>query len=456
MFGLWGFTAWRAFKRCLEGFSLCIFVPFLLLIFEENTLTFSEWLEAGKKIEFVERDYASRVDLIAKVYGLEKAEKHIDRIPNSFRGEIVYRTLLANCVQAYNLKKSEEVFNKIKDLEFPITEFACNQLILLYKRTDKRKIADVLLMMEKESVKPSRFTYKLLIDTKGQQNDITGMEHILETMKSEGIVPDMQTKFITARHYASAGLTEKAVAVLKELEGDNLNENRLACRILLQIYGDLGQADEVRRVWKVCESNPRAGECITAIAALGKLKKIEEAEAVFDTMMKVVKKPYSVHYSALLKVYADHKMLTKGKDLVRHMANSGCKLGPSIWDALVKLYLDAGEIEKADAVLQKVGDSHQKHFRPMHRSYAAIMDHYATKGDIHNTEKIFHRMKQHGYSPRAHQFQTLLKAYISAKSPAYGIRERMKAENIFPNRALVEQLTHIDPFRKTAVSELLD
>lgn len=85
---------------------------------KDNSFTFTqllEWLEDSKVIDLGERDYASRLDLVAKVHGVYKAEKYIDSIPVSHRGEIVYRTLLANCVAEANVKKSEEVFNKMKD-----------------------------------------------------------------------------------------------------------------------------------------------------------------------------------------------------------------------------------------------------------------------------------------------------------------------------------------------------
>ncbi|CAA2956235.1 Hypothetical predicted protein [Olea europaea subsp. europaea] len=152
-----------------------------------KALQLSEWLESKKLLDFGERDYASRLDLIAKVRGIYKAESYIQHIPESFKSELIYRTLLANCVSVSNVKKTEEVFSKMKDLELPVTCFACNQLLLLYKRVDKRKIADVLLLMEKENIKPSLFTYQVLIDAKGQSNDIAGMEQIVETMKAEGL-----------------------------------------------------------------------------------------------------------------------------------------------------------------------------------------------------------------------------------------------------------------------------
>ncbi|XP_065855878.1 pentatricopeptide repeat-containing protein At1g80270, mitochondrial-like [Euphorbia lathyris] len=419
-----------------------------------KALQLSEWLETSKQLDFIERDYASRLDLISKVRGLQKAEQYLEKVPKSFREEVIYRTLLASCVSAGNLKKAEEVFNKMKDLEFPITVFACNQLLLLYKRLDKKKIANVLLLMEKESVKPSLFTYKILIDTKGQSNDLTGMDQIVETMKAEGIEPDVNTLAIMARHYVSGGLKDKAEAILKEMEGGNLKEHRWACKSLLPLYAQLGKVEEVGRVWKACESKPRIDECVAAIEAWGKVNKIDEAEAVFERMRTTWKKLNSKQYSALLKVYASHKMLTKGKELIKQMADSGCRIGPLTWDALVKLYVEAGEVEKADSMLQKAAQQNQ--MKPMFSSYMSIMDQYAKRGDIHNAEKIFHRMRQAGYVARQRQFQALVVTYINAKSPAYGIRDRMKADNIFPSKGLAGQLAQVDAFRKTAVSDLLD
>nr|GEU35697.1 pentatricopeptide repeat-containing protein At1g80270, mitochondrial-like [Tanacetum cinerariifolium] len=419
----------------------------------DKALQLSEWLESRKQLVFNEKDYSSRIDLIAKVHGLQHAENYIEKIPESFKGERIYRTLLANCVQVVHTTKAEQVFNKMKDLKFPITTFACNQLLLLYKRTNKKKIAEVLLLMEQENVKRSHFTYRMLIDIKGQSNDMEGMEQILETMKAEDMEPDSKIQAISARHYIFGGLKDKAKAVMQEMEGTDLKQKRWVCSALLSLYATTGSVDDVKRVWEVCKSNPRLEECMTAIDAWGKLKKIEEAEAVFELMSKRVKQMSSKHYASMLKVYANNKMLSKGKDLVKQMAESGCQIGPMTWDALVKLYVEAGEIEKADSILRRA--SEQKRIKPLFNTYMIILDQYAKRGDIHNAEKMFHRMRQDGYVSRLRQYHSLLQTYINAKAPAYGFRERMKADNIFPNKALSGQLGQVDAFKKTAVSGLL-
>lgn len=414
----------------------------------------TEWLDEHKQFELEERDYASRLDLISKVRGLHKGEVYIKRVPESFRGELVYRTLLSNYAATSNVRKAEEVFKKMKDLGFPLSTFACDQMLILYKRVNKKKIADVLLLMEKETLKPSLNTYKILIDTKGLSNDITGMEKIMETMKSEGVELDLRAQFIIARNYASAGLKEKAEKLLKEIEGESLEENRHVCKDLLSIYGFLQNADEVTRIWKICEENPRYNESLAAILAFGKIDKVKEAEAVFEKMLKMAHRVSSNVYSVLLKVYVDHKMVSEGKDLVKQMSDSGCNMGALTWDAVIKLYVEAGEVEKAESSLSKATQS--KQIKLLMSSFMYVMDEYVKRGDVHNTEKNFQRMKQAGYQSRFRTYQALIQAYANAKAPAYGMNDRMKADNIFPNKGLAAQLAKVDPFKKTPLSDLLD
>lgn len=416
-------------------------------------MQFSEWLEATKKIDLTEQNYASRLDLIAKAQGIQRAERYIEDIPKSFRGELVYGALLAGCVHVCNMRKAEAVFNKIRELELPITVYACNQMLTLYKKLDKKKVADILLLMEKENVKPSLLTYKLLIDIKGASNDILGMEQLFETMKAEGVLPDINALTTMARHYISGGLKDKALTVLKEIEGE-LKESIEARRALLFLYASLGHSDNVARIWKECELDPTLGQCCAGIKAWGKLGKVENAEAIFEMMLQKWKKLSSRHYTALLEVYVNNKLVTKGKDFVKQMGDSGCLIGPFAWDALVRLYLGAGDVEKAESILHKAAQ--QKRTRPLFNTYMVVMKHHAERGDIHNTEKVFHRMKRIGYHGRLKPFEILIQAYINAKAPAYGFRERMKAENIFPNKTFAAKLAKADAFRKNRLPDLLD
>lgn len=417
-------------------------------------LQLSECIEKCKHFDFVERDYSSRLDLVAKVRGIRKAELYINQIPESFRGELTYRTLLASYAASRNEKKSEEIFNKMRKLEFPLTTFVCNQMILLYKRLRHKKLFDVLVLMEKENVKPDITTYKLLIDTKGRSNDMAGIDRIVEVMKGEGTEPDLQTQAITAKHYINGGFREKAEAIVKGMEGGDILENRQALFYLLPLYAALGKTDEVERLWKVCLMNPRPQECLAAIEAWGTLKNIDEAEAAFDTILKTGKKLTSRHYNALLTVYANQKMPAKVEHLVKRMADNGCVIVPTTVNAIVRLHVDAGDLEKALSLMQKF--MHQRRTVRLFSSFMLIMEQYAKRGDVHNCENICRMLREAGCVMGPPSYLHLVQAYMNAKAPAYGMQDRMRADNVIPSNHVAGMLARVDPFRKTSVSDILD
>nr|POF23130.1 pentatricopeptide repeat-containing protein, mitochondrial [Quercus suber] len=79
-----------------------------------KTLQFSEWLETTKQHDLTEQDHAARLDLIAKVHGIQKAEKYIEKIPKSFKG----RSKPSSCVT--DLSATEEETNiKVMSRERP-------------------------------------------------------------------------------------------------------------------------------------------------------------------------------------------------------------------------------------------------------------------------------------------------------------------------------------------------
>ncbi|XP_031496538.1 pentatricopeptide repeat-containing protein At1g80270, mitochondrial-like isoform X3 [Nymphaea colorata] len=427
--------------------------------FQEKTSSslsqLSEWLEASGSLPFTDRDYASRLDLVAKVRGIHAAELCLEKFPPNMQTELVYRTLLANYTSMQMLSKAEALFKLMKKKGFSLTAFSCNQLLALYKILDRKKFADVLLLMENENVEPTGFTYKILIDAKGRVGDYEGMEQVVEKMKSDGIVPDGYTQYLIASYYIKGRFYEKVDAVLKEMEGDPSKVKRSACIGLLSLYAALGRADDVSRIWKLCERNPRHAEFIFAIEAWGKLGKIENAEAVFQKRIDCGGKLPQRICTALLKVYTNHKLHDKAKHLVKRMLEEGGRLRPLTLDTIVKLYLQSGEVRRADSILQ-MALQQQHHAMPKYVTYLAILDRYAEEGDIHNAEKIFEQFRQAGYSRKVGTYRRLLFAYINAKQPAYGFAERLKADNILLQGTMASQLAQLNSCNKIAVAGLLE
>lgn len=400
-----------------------------------------EWIERRKLLNFEERDYANHLDLIARNHGIEAAQRYIERVPETFRSEVLYETLLVNCVCRDDAQKAQQVFNEIRELSLPLTVSACNQMLLLYKRVSRSKVVDILTLMEKENIKPSLFTYKLMIDLKGRSNDILGMESVLNLMKENGLETDFTIQNMVAKFYINGGLAEKAEEVITAMEV-YVKVNRHAIRSLLDLYALLGRPDDVERIWKLC-SEPKLEDFLAAIKAWGKLGHIEKAEETFDALMKTSPKLTSKYFNAMLNVYAENELLDKGKKFIDRMCLDGCPSSPITWDAVVKLYVNSGELAKADSFLVNVTEENPDRY-PLFRSYIILLKAFSEKGDIHNAEKIFYRLKQTSYPARTLPYNLLLAAYDGAQVTPYGFRERMKADKYSPTKNQIEQLKHLD------------
>ncbi|KAH6794538.1 Tetratricopeptide repeat superfamily protein [Perilla frutescens var. hirtella] len=116
------------------------------------------------------------------------------------------------------------------------------------------------------------------------------------------------------------------------------------------------------------------------------------------------------------------------------MTESGVTVRGAGWDALVKLYVRVGEVKKAEAILEKA--IQQRRARPKFTTFLKILLGYAGRGNVHNAEKIFLEMRMAGYCTQPRPYHTLLYAYINAKIPAYGLKERLRRDNVVPDKKL--------------------
>ncbi|XP_028782813.1 pentatricopeptide repeat-containing protein At1g80270, mitochondrial-like [Neltuma alba] len=167
--------------------------------------------------------------------------------------------------------------------------------------------------MKEENLKPSCLTYRILIALKCELKDTVGMEQEIEAMKCQGLQLDIHVLTIVAGHFVSKGLKDKALVIVNEIERGNIKTIIGGRTTLLCLYASLGMADDASRIWTVCKLDPTMNECLAAIAAWGKLGKVEEAKAVFEMMLEKWKKLPSNIYADLLNVYVQNNMIFEGK-----------------------------------------------------------------------------------------------------------------------------------------------
>ncbi|KAG5629367.1 hypothetical protein H5410_001084 [Solanum commersonii] len=248
-----------------------------------------EWMRIQDDIQLLSGDYAVHLDLIAKVHGMNSAEKFFEDLPDRLKVQTTCAALLHTYVQHKDTAKAESLMEKMSDVEL------------------------------KKNASPDIVTYNLELAVFASQNNVEAAEKVLLELKKAKLDPDWITKARTA--YAS----------------------------LISLHANLQNKDEVFRMWKEMKSifrkvNDTKYSCI--ISSLLKLDEFGEAMTLF-TEWEVVSVTKDTRIANLILVaYINKNEMEKAVDFHNRMMQKGISLSYTTWELLMRGYLKQKEMDR--------------------------------------------------------------------------------------------------------------
>ncbi|KAL3717539.1 hypothetical protein ACJRO7_009042 [Eucalyptus globulus] len=137
----------------------------------KHALEICEWIRLQQDIKLLAGDYAVHLDLIAKVRGLNSAEKFFEDLPSRMRGEHTCNALLHNYAKKQLSSKAEALIEKMSDCGFLKSPLPCNHILSTY--VSSAQLEKVLEVIEKlkRSTSPDIITYILWLTSCKEQHD---------------------------------------------------------------------------------------------------------------------------------------------------------------------------------------------------------------------------------------------------------------------------------------------
>ncbi|KAM5559185.1 pentatricopeptide repeat-containing protein [Rosa sericea] len=328
-----------------------------------------------------------RLDLIAKVHGVEQAESYFDNIPIQLKSLGVYLALLNCYAHAKLVEKAEATMQKIRDLGLARTSLAYNNLLNLYYQTGKRDKLDALVNeMEEKRIQCNKFTYGILLSAYAAASDFEAVEKILAQWESH---PDCRLDWINyavvANVYIKAGNEDKALAMLKKSEEliPSSERRREAYEHLVPQYAALGKKDNVVRLWELYKGQMKVynkGYRIM-ITSLLKIGDSESAEKIFEEW-ESQQSVYDVRIpNHLIAAYARKGLLDKAEAIIERVILKGAKPDAKSWYSLAKVHLDHDQTEKAVELTRKALLAVQPGWKTNKDVWAACLNYLIKKPD---------------------------------------------------------------------------
>lgn len=222
---------------------------------QENVhLQLSEWMVSHGEFKLSDSDYASRIDLMTKVFGIDAAERYFESLPPSAKTTEVYTALLHSYAASKLTSKAEDLYERIKESNLPLSAITYNELMTLYMSVGQaEKVSLVVEELKNQKVLPDIYTYNLWISSCASSLKIDEVRNILDEMTDHeaGSSESWERYVKLVKIYLTSGhlVNSEVNSVVESEKGITLRE-WITYDFLIILHSALGNKDTLDQIWK--------------------------------------------------------------------------------------------------------------------------------------------------------------------------------------------------------------
>ncbi|KAL6546612.1 hypothetical protein OROMI_022333 [Orobanche minor] len=335
-------TMRKRFKHALEG------------------LYVSLWMTNKRGYSIDPFDVAVRLKLIFKIFGLQRVENYFDKIPENLKTYHVYLALLNCYTMAKSLDKAENVMQKARGLGYTSKAIWYNLMMNLhYQLGNREKLSGFLTEMGEKGISPDQFTLSNCLNACAMDSDALGMDRIVGLMESgpQDTVHSWRPYVIAAEGYLRMGLIDKALVIMKKLEGKltAYKKDDFMFVFLIKLYAEAGKKEELHRIWQLCKKRNLATNKVY-ISMMRSLSKFGELEGMEKILEEWDSSGLSIDFRVpnfLIDAYCSDGRLEMAEALINKAIAKGGNPRGLTWCHLAGGYLKKNQVPKAIEALKK-------------------------------------------------------------------------------------------------------
>ncbi|KAH0978418.1 hypothetical protein GBA52_028137 [Prunus armeniaca] len=397
----------------------------------KHALEICEWMTLQQDMKLLPGDYAVHLDLIAKVRGLNSAEKFFEDLPDQMTDRPTCTALLHTYVQNKLSDKAEALMAKMSQCGYMKHPLAYNHILSLYVSNGQFDKVPEVIQELKSNTSPDVVTYNLWLTVCALQSDVETAEKVFLELKKAKLNPDWVTFSTLTNLYIKSLLTEKAAVTLKEMEKIASRKNRVAYSSLLSLHTNIGDKDGVWRIWKKMKSCFRKmndAEYTCMLSSLVKFKEFEEAEKLYTEWESVSGTHDARVSNILLAAYINKDQMEMAETFHNRMVQNGTTPCYSTWELLTWGFLKQKHTEKVlDNFKKAVGSV--KRWDPDKRLIGEVFNRLKEEGNIQGAEELLVFLRNAGHVS-TEIYNSLLRTYAEAGKMPLIVAERMEKDNV--------------------------
>ncbi|XP_071738250.1 pentatricopeptide repeat-containing protein At4g02820, mitochondrial [Rutidosis leptorrhynchoides] len=401
----------------------------------KHALEICEWMTLQQDIKLVEGDYAVHLDLIAKIRGINSAEKFFLDLPDRMKGQSTCTALLHTYVQHKDSSKAEALMDKISECGFVKYPLPFNHMMSLYISNGQFEKVTKIFKDLQNNTSPDIVTYNLLLTACNARGDSVAAEKIFLELKKTKVDPDWVTFSLLTSMYLKTSRFEDALFSVKEMEKRVCRKVRVAFSSIITLYTGLEKKEDVYRIWKKMKSMFRKlndAEYHCMITSLIKLNEVNEAENVYSDWESVSGTGDSRVPNLILAVYINrHDMSMAENFLSKRMVEEGIVPSYTTWELFTYGYLHEKQMDKVLECFKKAIGSVKK-WDPNEKFVRQVFKMLEENGNVEGAEELLAVIRDAGHVS-TDIYNLVLRVYAKAGKMPLIVGERMKKDKVLLN-----------------------
>ncbi|KAK1430283.1 hypothetical protein QVD17_12920 [Tagetes erecta] len=288
----------------------------------KHALELSEWMVSHAEFELSDSDYAIRIDLLTKVFGIDAAERYFESLPLNAKTTESYTALLHSYAASKLTSKAEDLYERMKESNLALTAITYNELMTLYMSVGEvEKVSSVVKELKSQNVSPDIYTYNLWISSCASSLKVDEVRNILDEMSAHERGPsESWSRYVKlVKIYLTAGqLVNSEVNTVVGSEKGITQREWITYDFLIILHSALGNKDTLDQIWK----------------------------SLRTTNQKMI----SRNYACILSAYLMLGHLNEVEEVIDQWNTSATTdFDVSVWDRLLNAFREVGLMEKVEA-----------------------------------------------------------------------------------------------------------
>ncbi|PSS19276.1 Pentatricopeptide repeat-containing protein [Actinidia chinensis var. chinensis] len=277
-----------------------------------------------EEFKLSDSDYAVRIDLMTKVFGVDAAERYFEGLPPTLKTSETYTALLHSFAREKLVDKAEDLYERAKEANLSLSALTYNEMMTLYMSVGQvQKVPFVIEELKHQKVAPDLFTYNLWISSCAATMDINGVGRILEEMTGDSGSDEGWVRYTTLAniYITSANLVnaEPDASSLVESEKGITQREWITYDFLIILYTGLGNKDKLDQIWKslrMTKQKMTSRDYVCILSSYLVLGHLREAGEIVDQWKQSVATDFDDSTcNRLLKAFSDAGLIENGKTL---------------------------------------------------------------------------------------------------------------------------------------------